>query len=490
MSLTWAICSGRARAITSRRASGQSVRENLIRFGPEMRRGSARFLDSIQPEGHAEDAEPSPEVPGRGIRNSRGEPPRIRFLDGVRGFAIILVLVYHGNTLSRDSAFDSFLHDIFGSGWAGVDLFFVLSGFLITGILLDIKGTKKFFINFYARRFLRIFPLYYAVLFVLFFVYQPFVNPDNAYLAQHKEEQFWYWSYLFNFWVAHRGGWPDGGYLIHFWSLAVEEQFYLVWPTVVLLLNRSQLRFACLAAIFAAFALRVLLVFLGAGPITLYVSTATRIDTLAVGALIAVAIREPEGLAGFIRRFRYYGWASAAVVLYFFVRWGGFRLGFALSPRGFGQLQTNLLVTIGFSSLAFFFGSLVVLTISSSPSSWIVRIFSNRILVRFGLYSYSIYVIHWPICLFLLKRGITAESFPTVFGSHLPGQLICYLIISAACLVFGFLSWNLFEKHFLKLKKRFIYSAALDIDPQGLLDTVRRESPRVAAAPSSTTVQN
>src|SRR5262249_2846553 len=120
---------------------------------------------------------------------------------------------------------------ILARGWMGVDLFFVLSGFLITGILLDSRGADGYFSSFYARRFLRIFPLYYGFL-ALWFLVLAYVFGSAYSDLFARERQVWFWSYTANW------GRPDElGALGHFWSLAIEEQFYLVWPLVVWLLG-------------------------------------------------------------------------------------------------------------------------------------------------------------------------------------------------------------------------------------------------------------
>jgi peptidoglycan/LPS O-acetylase OafA/YrhL len=170
--------------------------------------------------------------------DDRERDPR---LDGVRGIAILLVLVYHLTLYGGMAPNGPFLDRLWRT-WTlplglGVDLFFVLSGFLITGILLDTKDGPDYFRNFYARRFLRIFPLYYATLAATFLLI-PAVRLDAV----------WYWTYLINYRFADVG-WPRVAYLGHFWTLAVEEQFYLVWPALVFFVPRRVLPWLCVAAV-------------------------------------------------------------------------------------------------------------------------------------------------------------------------------------------------------------------------------------------------
>ena len=139
------------------------------------------------------------------------------------------------------------------AGWLGVDLFFALSGFLIAGIIYDAKGKKHFFRNFYMRRTLRIFPLYYAYLVafvVVLGVAQQFHGP-SAVLARALHESIWAFAYLTNVEIALKGTSINAG-LNHFWSLAVEEQYYLMWPLVVFFLNRNQLQRVCFGLIAGA----------------------------------------------------------------------------------------------------------------------------------------------------------------------------------------------------------------------------------------------
>ena len=158
-------------------------------------------------------------------------------LDGVRGLAILPVMLYHltffGAATGAAGEAITFLPSL---GWTSVDLFFVLSGFLITGILRRTRGSGHYFRNFYARRALRIFPLYYAVL-VFFFVIAPHVrsfgDPAKFWVAGADQQTLWYWLYLQNLHVAWTGQF-DHHFLGIVWTLCIEEQFYLVWPMLLL----------------------------------------------------------------------------------------------------------------------------------------------------------------------------------------------------------------------------------------------------------------
>src|SRR5687767_2907742 len=165
----------------------------------------------------------------------RRETGFIPALDGLRGIAIILVMLHHFTYYRPNSGIDAQIASVLFFGWAGVDLFFVLSGFLITGILLDTRDSKRYFSTFYARRTLRIFPLYYLVLLLAFVVLPKFPALHPVLLGQvgpvDLPPQWPYWLYLTNFSIAD-GGWVHGWVDVA-WSLAIEEQFYLVWPLMI-----------------------------------------------------------------------------------------------------------------------------------------------------------------------------------------------------------------------------------------------------------------
>ena len=227
----------------------------------------------------------------------KGTRPRA---DGLRGLAVVLVLVHH---LMPWQAIG--LHEI-PIGWVGVDLFFVLSGFLITGILVDAKQSRHYFRNFYVRRMLRIFPLYYGVLIILFFVLpiglRPAMrhlhfssgadNPIGRYFTVQRH-QIWLWIYLqniFNRWLH-----VDWAFCNHFWSLAVEEHSYLVWPVLIWLCDRRGAIRACISLVLLALALRFLILS-QRSYFDPYTFTPCRIDSLAIGGLTALLIRSPSGV--------------------------------------------------------------------------------------------------------------------------------------------------------------------------------------------------
>ena len=198
-------------------------------------------------------------------------------LDGIRGIAIIWVVLHNATAMPFAPASRGWhvLPLLAQPGWIGVQLFFALSGFLITAGLLDSRGSPHFFRDFYAKRALRIVPLYYTVLFVLLVLLPWLARPPAPFSSAHQAPL---WFFAAN-WVESL---PYG--FAHFWSLAVEEQFYLLWPLVVVGLAPRGLLRACLWIAAGALLLRGALAAYGVASWTLYVNTACRMDALALGA--------------------------------------------------------------------------------------------------------------------------------------------------------------------------------------------------------------
>lgn len=376
--------------------------------------------------------------------------PFIPELDGLRGLAVSLVLLFHLQV------------PLFGIGWCGVDLFFVLSGYLITTILLATKDSPGFFKNFYARRVLRIFPLYFSALVVVFFVALPVAERLQLARSVPLSEQLWYWLYLSN--------WRNASghilyYLSHFWTLAVEEQFYLVWPFIVFFLSRRSLVRVCAGAILICLVTRSALCWNAALAEFLHRGTLFRMDDLAWGALLALATCDPR-LSLQLRN-----WGKLGTILAIAV------LGGVLIFVGPSALSRPMM-SIGYTALGLLSAGLV--WIASRPSSRLDR--SRRILNfgplrSFGKYSYGIYVLHYPIVIFLqVASERMAAKFPWVqsSGAFLPLRILLGFGLSFAA---ALLSWNLLEKRVLRLKERFAYALARDPRPLLEPDLIPDKSP-------------
>jgi peptidoglycan/LPS O-acetylase OafA/YrhL len=208
----------------------------------------------------------------------------MRQLDAVRTIAVTMVIATHWEPRATTFWFN---------GGFGVKLFFVVSGFLITGILLDARnkaerlGFRRTAVlkSFYARRFLRIFPLFYATLVLTFLLGVPAV----------REFIWWLIAYLGNVLLALRGVWLDG--IAHFWSLAVEEQFYLVWPVLMLFTPRRLLLPLIASAIVFAQLFRLVFYLEGINEITVGVLPFASLDTLGLGAMLALVWQDRDGEA-------------------------------------------------------------------------------------------------------------------------------------------------------------------------------------------------
>jgi peptidoglycan/LPS O-acetylase OafA/YrhL len=337
---------------------------------------------------------------------------RVRELDGLRGIAILLILLFHFAAGQGPlKIFAPYLE----AGWIGVDLFFVLSGYLIIGILIDTSGRDGWYRNFIVRRSLRIFPLYYAAL--LF--HYPF------------HDQWWYFGYVSNIKVFQDNQWPAIAALIPLWSLSIEEQFYLLFPLVILFVSRKALGRFLIGAVVAAFLIRVALVLAIPANITgTYTLMPSRIDALALGGLVALARRDfPHVL-----KQRWIPWVtvlSAAVFVLISVT-------YRPSP------WITSMRTIGFTALDLGFAGLLVLVVGQRIG-FLSAICRTPFLVWTGTISYGIYILHIPVAVFV--RRITASMIA-------PRGSADFVLCTAASLCAAWISWVIFESPILKLKDR------------------------------------
>jgi peptidoglycan/LPS O-acetylase OafA/YrhL len=360
----------------------------------------------------------------------------VRALDGLRGIACLSVVLYHAARWTPGISGGSWLYSHMASlGWSGVDLFFVLSGFLITGILVDTKGSLNFFRAFYARRSLRIFPLYYLVLILFLFIPGPL---PPAHLSDYSSS--WLWFYGFNIKIALRDSWTSPPvYLNHFWTLAVEEQFYLVWPLLVYLTPRRRMATLCWTALLFGMATRYAAAFAGL-PTSAFVLTPCRMDSLAAGGLLSLAVRNPS-----FQPERYRTVASRLVVP---CALSIVAIGFV--RRSFGSWDPWM-QTVGITLLMVLAGALLIVAFTSRPDSFASRLFSTPALTSVGKYSYAIYVFHNPII------AAVGPLLGLPRPSHLYEQLAFAILCALASFLTALVSWHLFEKHFLRLKAIFNY---------------------------------
>jgi peptidoglycan/LPS O-acetylase OafA/YrhL len=353
---------------------------------------------------------------------------RMPALDGLRGIAILLVLAHGFDVVQTRTGPGHGVDLALDLGWIGVQLFFVLSGFLITGILLDTRSARGYYKSFLTRRVLRIFPLYYGVLFIAFVVL-PFITPMPP---GHGEHQIWLWTYLENFAEPFGRGEPV---FPHFWSLAVEEQFYIVWPIVVYFVGRRGVIVVGIVLAVIAIGARVY-VRAHYGQMAAYMFTPCRMDALAIGALAAAIVRG-DRLRSAIAHHR----ATLMFVIGFACVLAGAILGHLLREGPTMQTGGYSLIALGFA---------IVLVAALPPRRIPARVLGWAPLRRIGLYSYGMYVFHAPLHVYvglpLLARIDTKQT--SAVG-------VTY-ILALGAITFGLaaLSYHLYERRFLALKPR------------------------------------
>lgn len=350
----------------------------------------------------------------------------LRTLDGLRTLAIALVLWQHTPILFTASGIDhdSWMWSRSLMAWWGVDLFFVLSGFLITGILRRTATAPRGLSVFWARRALRIFPLFYLYLAVTY-LYGRFGG-----FAVEDEAWAYYLVHLANLKIATTDfGLPIFGVL---WSLAVEEQFYAFYPLVVRRLTRRHLAFACLAVIAAAPFVRIALYqWTPLERHALHVLVFCRADTLAIGALIGLAWESDVARARLQRACRWalpFAVAVLASVFYF-------RFGHWVCP------YEKTWTMIGYTSVGAACGVILVLVASAGPIA--SAVFGNPVTTYLGKISYGIYLWH---CLV----GSVVANLP---GIESPAMRISLFL--ATTITVSALSFHLWETPFLRRKAAF-----------------------------------
>jgi len=371
-------------------------------------------------------------------------------LDGLRGVAILLVIAVHYlGTYAEAEPEASLLFHLARGGWVGVDLFFALSGFLITAILIRTVENENYYRNFYARRTLRIFPLYYVSLALIFGIgtLVPMFRSEG--FQQVASVQGWLWLYASNIKVAINqqmqtfglfgGGWVE---LSHLWSLAVEEQFYLVWPALIAVIpGRHRLRLTLIAFV-TALSLRLLFIHHG-NVIAAYVLMPCRMDALATGAFIAVFAGRDGGTARLLRWSRP---VAVATTLAIAVMW---------LWRGDFWQRDPVVAGVGFSLVALLAGCLVVFAIGLPGEHLLIRGLSCRWLRGIGRVSYGMYIIHFALLKIFFLRITPMERLTQIIGSQGAVIVLRFGIVVVVSYALARLSWHFLERPFLGLKRHF-----------------------------------
>jgi peptidoglycan/LPS O-acetylase OafA/YrhL len=383
-------------------------------------------------------------APRRGVPEATPYARHIPVLDGVRGLAVIGVMGSHLFPAQPHSSFEVTLGHMLAFGAKGVDLFFVLSGLLITGILYDSLSDNSYFRKFYARRILRIFPLYYGILAV-------FATSCLAFHLNFHHELISLALYLQNSSLIAR---PIRDYfgpsalpLQHFWSLAVEEQFYLVWPVLVFLIRKcNHLLIFCGASLVFCPLLRIMLLSHGVGYFVIHTNTLCRADSLLAGAGLALLLRSA-----------YHDWVLNAS-RWLFVAALTLAAIFEFIPyTGIIDTTSNLFIVqlgLGYSVSAFIFKTHIALALHLAHKGTVL---SNPLLRSLGKYSYGLYVYH--LILFTYLEGPLRHIFlENLNGSRGLTVLMTGLVVSMLSFIVAWGSYNLFEQRFLRLKCYFEYS--------------------------------
>ena len=386
-----------------------------------------------------------------------GKLESVPLLDGLRGVAILLVIIHHIVVLSYESGlsvqgeasvFSSVLH-VLSLGWVGVDLFFVLSGFLVTRILLlsrhDYAGVR----NFYIRRFLRIYPLYWLFLAMYFlglayvvFNLLPEGSPIHRFsnYSFYQDNQLLHWLGFAN-WVRQNGFFPLGE-LTHLWSIAIEVQFYLLIPWVFFLFRGRSVLVVLLFWLVLVWIYRGLVVLNAESQLEvfqLYYSTISRSEAICWGCLLAYAL-EANRLV-FARA--YYGLVAGLVFC-----------GFCFMSLCLNKTE---MMAHGSSFSGLFFAAVLCFAITSPKGGWCEKVFSNQVLRSFGVYSYSIYLFH-PLVIVLFEIvGASPLALRHQFvGWPYLGDLVYLIMVMLCCYIIGWLFWHGYEKHFIQLKAKWV----------------------------------
>jgi len=368
-------------------------------------------------------------------------------LDGLRALAITLVFIEHFGGGSHGGPILVLFNRLRLFGSAGVSLFFVLSGFLITGILYDTQNDEHYFKNFYARRSLRIFPIFYLVI-----AFCLALTPILHFPLQWGHLSFLF--YLGNFFANSNWSLYDlessthpllSINLAHFWSLFVEEQFYLIWPVVVFWIrDRRKLIKVSFTIILAVLLLRVAMVSIL--PINVATQFAfrmlpTRADDLLMGGALALILRGPEECRWLRRSWFLFGFG---VVAFFSIAcWRG----------NFGFIDPYNL-TVGLTLVSIASAGLIGLAIQAGTITF--RILSTPLLRMIGRYSYGFYVYH---ILFYKAQIAYFLWCMALFRSMAIAGLIYSSTYYAATLVVSRFSYQLYESRFLAMKSHFQYTA-------------------------------
>jgi peptidoglycan/LPS O-acetylase OafA/YrhL len=385
-----------------------------------------------------------PSVEGRSVGTraaveSDAPHTRHRALDGVRGLAVLAVMASHLTKLDASSLpTDQLLNWITRFGGLAVDLFFALSGFLITRILLGIRNTPGRAAHFYWRRARRILPLFIVTLLVTYGLVLPWSRvhaPVDA--ARLAHEGAWHALFGTN-WLEALHGPEVVPYLGHLWSLSIEEQFYLVWPWVVWSVPERRLPTVCLTVLFVSPLLRGALLAGGIRWTFVYAATPLRLDALMVGSWLATIASTPGALSLLSQHARRLALESTLAILAVI-----FAIG---SPPTSGRPLEQV---ASFSAVAILSGALVLHALTSSEQSIGGRFWRMQWLTKAGRLSYGLYLINVLLAECSERLGWTPIHARAAGGSHLLAQSAYWVVVGGLTWTLAAASWRWLEEPIL-----------------------------------------
>jgi peptidoglycan/LPS O-acetylase OafA/YrhL len=376
------------------------------------------------------------------LSSNPGDNGRIGELDGLRGIAIAMVVIFHYfqiTLVARPGSAIAYLQAAARLSWTGVDLFFVLSGFLIGGILLDSRASTNYYSVFYKRRFLRIVPVYAVTLLLTAVLVSLRLGPESGpfqWLTTEGAPWYAYLTFTQNFWMTHAGSFGCNG-LAMTWSLAVEEQFYLTVPLYIRALSRRWLARFLVIGICGAPLLRTLLLRFGSdSSVGIYTMMLCRSDALLLGVLAAVLLRNDRCR----ERIR-----SAGIAFYISIPMFLVGLGF-LTVRAW-NLNTSIMKSVGYTWVALFYVT-ILLFVLTRPDSVFSRALRMKWLCWLGTLAYGIYLFHTGVqyLLFGLIWGCGAKI------SSVPTFLVTVAAMAVTVLL-AQLSWR-FEQPLIRMGRQ------------------------------------
>ena len=374
---------------------------------------------------------------------------RIPELDGLRGIAIAMVVIWHyfvSPTIAHRGTPLFYTLALARLSWTGVDLFFVLSGFLIGGILLDARYATNYFSVFYTRRFFRIVPIYFAVLLLLpdLTAFGEWTQHGNfRWFLESSTPWYSYWTFTQNFWMAHAGTFGGSG-LWMTWSLAVEEQFYLTLPLLLRLMPPRWFLRCVLLGICTAPILRMTIHFFWPDNwVRAFVLMPCRADALLLGVLAAILIRDvrwQERIQGSKLLFPILMAVFSAGIVFLNVE----------SPGP----DSPLMLQVGYTWLALSY-TLFLLFALTRPNSFMSQALRSKWLGSLGLIAYGTYLFHQPMQWLLFAY----------FWGGAPRLLNVYTLITTLSalvltLAIARLSWRFFENPLIRFGHRSDYQFA------------------------------